>query len=231
MILTCHECGTRYNAKDEAFLPAGRRVRCAKCGHAWHQAPPEAEAEAAPAPEPVAETPAAPAPQPHSYAPAPSVEPQPAVVKPNRALGRLAAAGGWLGLVAVVLVIGWSAVSYRQSVATIWPRSATLYAALGMPVNMRGLIFEGVAYHRESEDRQTVLAVSGRLINVSGRAQQVPPIRGVLTAADGHELYRWQFAAGKAMLGAGESLNFLTRLSSPPAAARHLELTFAGSSE
>ncbi len=221
MILTCPECGTRDNAKDEAFLPAGRRVRCAKCAHSWHQAPPEAE------PEP--EAPAAP--QPQSYAPAPSIEPQSVAAKPKRAPGGLAAAGGWLGLVAVVLVIGFAAVSYRQSVAAVWPRSATLYSALGIPVNVRGLIFEGVAYHRESEDRQSVLAVSGRLVNVSGRSQPVPPIRGVLTTADGHQLYRWQFAAGKAVLGAGESLNFLTRLSSPPAAARHLDLTLTGSGE
>ena len=223
MILTCPECGTRYNAKDEAFLPAGRRVRCAKCGHSWHQAPPDTEAAPEPQPEP--------APQPQSYAPAPSIEPLPAAPETKNMLGRLTAAGGWLGLVAVVLVIGVTAVSYRQSVAAIWPRSATLYRTLGLTVNVRGLIFEGVAYHRESEDRQTVLAVSGRLVNVSGRAQPVPPIRGVLTGADGHQLYRWQFAAGKATLDAGESLSFLTRLSSPPAAARHLELTFAGSGE
>ena len=229
MILTCPECGTRYNAKDDAFLPAGRRVRCAKCGHSWHQGPPEAESAPAPAPQP--EPPGGPAPEPESYAPAPSIEPPPAAPKTKNMPGRLAVAGGWLGLVAVVLVIGVTAVSYRQSVAAIWPRSATLYRTLGLAVNVRGLVFEGVAYHRESEDRQTVLAVSGRLVNVSGHAAAVPPIRGILTGADGRALYRWQFAAGKATLAAGESLSFLTRLSSPPAAARHLELTFAGSAE
>ena len=227
MILTCPECGTRYNAKDEAFLPAGRRVRCAKCGHNWHQAPPEAEAGPTPRPQPEPETPREPAPQPRSYAPTPSVEPKPAGAHPKRALGRLAAAGGWLGLVAVTLVIGWSAVSYRQSVAAIWPKSATLYRALGLTVNTRGLVFEDVRYDRQSEDHQLVLAVAGKLVNVSGHAASVPPIRGVLTGADGHELCRWTFKTQQPTLGAGQSMRFLTRLSSPPAAARHLELSFA----
>ena len=38
---------------------------------------------------------------------------------------QLALAGGWIGLVVVVLVIGWAAVSYRKQVATLWPQSAS----------------------------------------------------------------------------------------------------------
>ncbi len=70
------------------------------------------------------------------------------------AMDRFALAGGWLGLVAVVLLIGWAAVSYRQQVATLWPQSASLYSALGMPVNARGLTFADVSYHREREDKR-----------------------------------------------------------------------------
>ncbi|MBV9063997.1 MAG: zinc-ribbon domain-containing protein, partial [Alphaproteobacteria bacterium] len=33
MILTCPQCATRYHAGDHSFTPAGRKVRCAKCGH------------------------------------------------------------------------------------------------------------------------------------------------------------------------------------------------------
>lgn len=49
MILTCPSCGTQYAVKDGAIPPEGRKVRCAACGHSWHQ---EAEqAEEAPAAE------------------------------------------------------------------------------------------------------------------------------------------------------------------------------------
>ena len=38
MILTCPSCGTRYSVDGAKFPAAGRTVRCAKCGHSWHQA-------------------------------------------------------------------------------------------------------------------------------------------------------------------------------------------------
>ena len=39
MILTCPSCGTQYAVKDGAIPEGGRKVRCASCGHSWHQMP------------------------------------------------------------------------------------------------------------------------------------------------------------------------------------------------
>ncbi len=70
---------------------------------------------------------------------------------PSRS-AKLAMIGGWLGLVIVILVIGWGAVSYRQQIANLWPQSASLYKVLGLPVNARGIAFTDVNYKRETED-------------------------------------------------------------------------------
>jgi len=48
MILTCPSCGTQYAVKDGAIPEGGRKVRCASCGHSWHQDPEEQASEAAP---------------------------------------------------------------------------------------------------------------------------------------------------------------------------------------
>ena len=50
MILTCPSCGTQYAVKDGAIPEGGRKVRCAACGHSWHQDPDAAPVEAAAAP-------------------------------------------------------------------------------------------------------------------------------------------------------------------------------------
>jgi predicted Zn finger-like uncharacterized protein len=229
MILTCPECSTRYNANDAAFQPAGRRVRCAKCGHAWHQDPPVIEddigiVDADPEPEPAAPQPAA-APQ------APQGEAAPVPDAPAHRAGRFERLGmiaGWAGLVIAILVIGVGAVSYRQQVARMWPQSASLYKVLGLPVNARGLAFTDVNYKRETEDRQSVLAISGKLVNISGHERAVPRIRVVLTGDRGHELYHWDFTPEVSVLKAGQSAPFVTRLSSPPDGARHMTLEFAG---
>ena len=42
MIITCPSCSARYDVAAAGFSPAGRKVRCAKCGENWHQEPEEA---------------------------------------------------------------------------------------------------------------------------------------------------------------------------------------------
>ncbi|HLJ63127.1 MAG TPA: zinc-ribbon domain-containing protein, partial [Stellaceae bacterium] len=39
MILTCPHCSTRYQIDPNLLGAGGRAVRCASCGHTWHQAP------------------------------------------------------------------------------------------------------------------------------------------------------------------------------------------------
>lgn len=47
MILTCPSCGTQYAVKDGAIPAEGRKVRCASCGHSWHQHPDDDQQDAA----------------------------------------------------------------------------------------------------------------------------------------------------------------------------------------
>jgi predicted Zn finger-like uncharacterized protein len=233
MILTCPSCATRYSVDAAKFPAAGRQVRCANCGNSWHQA--------GPAPEDVAEAP----PEPVLAAPAPAAEavaesvprgtrsfvPTPAPVEegPRMAwLPMLGIAAGWAGLIAVVLLIGLSAVRYRQEITVIWPQSAGVYSSLGMNVNAHGVDFAHPNYHFESEDGQRVLAVTGAIVNNGTRELPVPQVvRVTLSDASNHEIYHWNFAPGVQTLKPKQSVPFVTRLSSPPAAARHLEVRFA----
>lgn len=229
MILTCPSCDTRYSVDGSKFPASGRTVRCAKCGHSWHQAgepPPEPEAapDPVPAPQPV-ETSAA---NPFSV----SVPRQPLSTPadtPRAPLGpRLAVAAGWAGLIAVVLLIVVAAVRYRQDIAVIWPQSAGVYSSLGLHVNATGIDFRDVDYRRENEDGQVVLAVSGNIVNAGKRELPVPQtVRVTLSDASKRELYHWNFKPSVTVLKPGQSVPFTTRLSSPPAAARNLEVRFA----
>jgi predicted Zn finger-like uncharacterized protein len=74
MILTCPSCGTQYAVKDGAIPEGGRKVRCAACGHSWHQdpdsAPAESEAPGAATAEPTAaDQPAEAEPEPPEFEP------------------------------------------------------------------------------------------------------------------------------------------------------------------
>ena len=139
-----------------------------------------------------------------------------------------AVVAGWAGLILVVLAIAWSAIRYRQDIAVIWPQSAGVYSSLGLNVNASGIDFRKVDYRRESEDGQIVLEVTGQIVNAGSRELPVPQaVRVTLSDASNHELYHWTFKPSATTLKAGASIPFTTRLSSPPDAARHLEVRFA----
>jgi predicted Zn finger-like uncharacterized protein len=255
MILTCPQCSTRYQADAAKFAPAGRNVRCAKCGHVWLQMPPQPEpepelaiVEEAPVPPPPPRPPlpppppsvqAEPIPRPLAYAPretyrapeavAPTLEAPPA--SPSAWPARAATAAGWATLALMVFLIGWTAVSFRRDVASIWPQSASLYKAIGLSVNATGIQFVGVTNRLEDEDGAHVLVVSGKLINNSARELPVPQIRIALTDAQRRELYHWPVVANVPTLRPGQSAPFLTRLANPPGAMHEVEVTFARADE
>jgi len=240
MILTCTSCGTRYSVDGSKFPAAGRTVRCAKCGHSWHQAGEAPEPVAEAVTETIAET-SAPSraepvaavrsESPEFYEPSPArgFTPLAASQEPRAPLGpKIAVVAGWVGLIAVVLLIAAAAVRYRQDIATIWPQSAAVYSTLGLRVNAGGIDFRQVDYRRENQDGQVVLAVSGQIFNGGSRELPVPQtVRVTLSDVNNHELYHWTFKPDAQVLTPGQSVPFVTRLASPPAAARHLEVRFA----
>jgi predicted Zn finger-like uncharacterized protein len=238
MILTCPECTTRYQTDAAQFAPDGRKVRCAKCGHVWFQAPPAPEPEpgledasAVEPPEPEAEAEPVVTPKREAFAPTPRVEPTRApptrfASRPGR-FEQLGIGAGWALLAVIVLVVGWSGLRYRQNIASLWPQSSSLYATLGMRVNTRGLEFRDKNAHFETDGQQDVLVITGHLLNATSRELSVPTIRVSLMDADKRELYHWNFSAGVPMLHPGQQATFHTQLASPPVAARNIELSFA----
>lgn len=256
MILTCPQCATRYQADAAKFQPAGRNVRCAKCGHLWHQDPPPAEAaaqEAAPeiaAAPPPPSAPPEPEPVPSFAAPEPPPPPRPQAFAPNPVIAReqavpvpdaprassrwpkrFALGAGWIALIAVVLLIGWSALAFRNQITTIWPQSASAYAALGMKTASNGLDIQNYASARETENGEPVLVVTGIVANSGAHELPVPQIRAALTDEERRELYHWTFMPGVATLKPGQTAKFRSRLSNPPGGGSHVELRFAREGE
>ena len=229
MILTCPLCATRYLTDGRTFMPSGRNVRCAKCGHVWFQQVGGPETE----PEPELQVPESAANPRVQADSATAIAPDAGFGLPARKsslASEFVNALGWAALILLVLALGGGAVKYRQTIASLWPQSATFYTAFGIPVNLRGIEIAGVSYRDQLENGEPVLAISGRLVNVSGHELPVPRILVSLSDADKRELYHWTFDANVATLAPGAGSDFVTRLASPPREARHVEVRFAGAS-
>ena len=130
------------------------------------------------------------------------------------------------GVICVMVVVLGALLIARQQIVRVMPQTASLYAAIGLPVNLRGLAFEDIKTLRETEDGQPMLVVEGNIVGTTGRLTEVPRLRFGVVDAAGKEIYAWTARPSRALLPPGETLNFRSRLASPPADANSITVRF-----
>jgi len=139
-----------------------------------------------------------------------------------RLMARISAA-----VLLVTVVAG--VVGLRVELVRSFPALAGLYGGLGLPVNVAGLDFSNVTSLRTWRDGQEVMVVRARIASVAGTAVTVPEVEVRLYGAAQTPLYEWSVAPRAQTLGAGETIEFETQLTSPPPGAERIRLSFATS--
>jgi len=129
-------------------------------------------------------------------------------------------------LIVAMLAILLGALNWRVAVVRHFPQTASLYAALGLPVNLRGLFFQDVKSSTEFEHGVSVLVIEGTIVNLTTRTLDVPRLRFALRSASGHEVYAWTAQPSKSTLGSGNGIPFRARLASPPPDGRDVIVRF-----
>lgn len=147
--------------------------------------------------------------------------------RPKPARRRMPSAKAALPAVIFVLALTLLALfAARQQVVRHLPQTASLYAMLGMPINLRNLQFENIKTVRELQDGVPVLVVEGDIIGTSARLTEVPRLRFAVIDRTGKEIYAWTARPDRTLLPPGETLPFRSRLASPPAEASGVTVRF-----
>jgi hypothetical protein len=123
-------------------------------------------------------------------------------------------------------VIILASVIWREAVISYVPDLAGLYAAVGLPVNLRGLEFGEMETVETTNDGIPQLIVRGTIENVTEDKVAVPRLRLAVRGISGREIFVWTAVPAKPELEAGESLPFLAQLASPPAEGREIAVRF-----
>jgi hypothetical protein len=132
-----------------------------------------------------------------------------------------------LAAILAVVLGSMSLVGLKEQIVRVLPASSALYAAVGLPVNLRGLEFRGVKSVVSEASTQRLLQVKGEIANLRPGLTSVPAIELVVEGTDGRPLYRWTAKAPKLKLAVNETVAFETRLVAPPAAGRDVKVRFA----
>jgi predicted Zn finger-like uncharacterized protein len=226
MILSCPVCRTRYQVDEGALRgQSGRTVRCANCGHTWHQAAsPEPLADGDEAKtdgriEPALEVP----PRPATTLEIPPR--QRALPEPPRRRSRWGALR-WL-VVAVLLALAVLAgvVVARGAVVALWPPAARLYALAGFAAEppWTGLKIEKLAPSRTADG----LLIEGDIANNGKTTQDLPRLRVGLRDASEKEVQFKIVDPPQPRLPPGAVTHFKTPFDHPDDAAKGVVVTFA----
>lgn len=223
MIIDCPSCASAYHIARVQLGAAGRKLRCAQCRTVWFAATGDGAKDSTPeiVGEAVSERSAPP-----SYD---EIYGQARPDAPARPTGR-----AWrlplpsLGFVACVALMsaGMGAVAWRAAVVRWAPPAARLYAAIGLPVNLRGLDLRHVTSTLLGDPGAQVLAVEGEIVNVAPAETSIPNLRLMVRGRDQSNLYVWTSAPPKSKLSKGEAVPFRARLAAPPESASEVVVPF-----
>lgn len=137
----------------------------------------------------------------------------------------------WTAIILVLFAFNVALVGARSEVVRYLPQTASLFAAIGLPVNLRNLKFADVRISKETEDGKSILVIEGNIVSTGGSPAEVPRLRFAARSASGQEVYTWTALPSRSILGPGESVGFRSRLVAPPADASDIMVRFFNSQD
>ncbi len=132
----------------------------------------------------------------------------------------------WTAIILVLFAFNVALIGARSEVVRYLPQTASLFAAVGLPVNLRNLKFDKVKIVKEAQDGVNILIVEGLIVNTASKPTEVPRLRFSARNATGQEVYTWTALPRRSLLPPGEHVEFQSRLAAPPADATEVMVRF-----
>jgi predicted Zn finger-like uncharacterized protein len=142
---------------------------------------------------------------------------RPSFSRPRISLGTVCA-----GMAALVVALA----IWRIDVVRLLPQTAGFYKLVGLEVNLRGLAFKDVKVSSETAEGKPVLVIEGVIIGEAKKPVELPRLRFSVRDAQGAEIYAWNAVLEQPVLNPGEKAWFKSRLASPPAEGRAIDVRF-----
>ena len=134
----------------------------------------------------------------------------------------------WTALILVLFAFNVALIGARSEVVRFFPQTASLFSAIGLPVNLRNLKFENMRISKETQEGLAALVIEGNIVSIASKPTEVPRLRFAARDAAGQEVYTWSSMPSRSTIGPGEKLEFRSRLVSPPESATDVVVRFFG---
>lgn len=132
----------------------------------------------------------------------------------------------WTAVILVLVAFNVAPLGARKDVVRYLPQTASLFAAIGLLVNLRNLKFENVRISKDAEVGIDNLIVEGAIVSEAGKPVEVPRLRFAARNATGQEVYTWTIPPPRSILGPGERLEFRSQIPASLADASDVMVRF-----
>jgi hypothetical protein len=106
------------------------------------------------------------------------------------------------------------------------PQTASLFAAVDLPVNPHEFKFETIRISKEVQNSNNFLTVQGDIVSEASKPAEAQRLRFAARNATGQEIYTWAALPTRSVLGPGERLEFRSQIPAPPAEATDVIVRF-----
>ncbi|WP_407158424.1 MJ0042-type zinc finger domain-containing protein [Bradyrhizobium sp. STM 3557] len=138
----------------------------------------------------------------------------------GKAVFNLPAITAAMGALVIALIV------WRADVVRLMPQTATFYKMAGLEVNLRGISFKDLKVATETVDGKPVLVIEGVIVSANKKPVELPRLRFSVRDAQDVEIYAWNAVLDQSVLKPGERTAFKSRLASPPAEGRNVDIRF-----
>jgi predicted Zn finger-like uncharacterized protein len=146
--------------------------------------------------------------------------------RPERARSRLGFLIGLPTTVAAMAALVMALLVWRADVVRLLPQTASFYKLAGLDVNLRGVSFKDVKISTETVEGKPVLVIEGVIVGEAKKPVELPRLRFSVRDAQGSEIYAWNTVLDQTTLQPGERAGFKSRLASPPAEGKSIDIRF-----
>jgi predicted Zn finger-like uncharacterized protein len=133
---------------------------------------------------------------------------------------------GWGTAILLLITINIGLVAWRVDIVRLLPQTASIYAAIGLEVNLRGLAFTQLVTRKETQDGVQMVVIEGVIRSNLKHPADVPRLRFAMRNAQGHEIYTWTAVPERNTIAPGATMPFRTRLASPPPESQAVMVRF-----
>lgn len=201
MILTCDKCTTKYFVDQGALLPAGKNVKCVKCGYIWYQ---DASSDQAP-------------PKNIKLDPIPHGSSLPVIVEMRNSI--------WLKLLPAFfacMILVTSVCIFRDEIINRMPITSRLYDLIGIST-IDNVKLENISLIKNKD----FLNVSGLIVNHAPTKRKVPDILISISDLDGKKLTSGRIDSSELYLNPEEKYPLHKRIFNLPDNAHYVTIDIA----